>query len=211
MLYRTLKPLSALAAACGAALVLTTASAYAQTPAPAAAAAATSPAKKELVARVLKLQQPGIEAMARQLTEQPAGNMLDRAANFLQARVPTDKQEAVGKEIQADAKKYVDETVPLVQGRALKLAPTTIGAVLEEKFTEDELKQIVAVMESPAYAKYQLAGGELQKALLEKLLADTRPTVEPRLKALEQSISKRLAVYEPSLGKAAPSAKPASK
>ena len=160
---------------------------------------------------MLKLQQPGIEAMARQLTEQPAGNMLDRAANFLQARVPTDKQEAVGKEIQADAKKYVDETVPLVQGRALKLAPTTIGAVLEEKFTEDELKQIVAVMESPAYAKYQLAGGELQKALLEKLLADTRPTVEPRLKALEQSISKRLAVYEPSLGKAAPTAKPASK
>lgn len=193
------------------ALLLGALGAQAQSTPPAAGGAST-PAKKELVARILKLQQPGIENMARSLAEQPAGAMLDRAGAFLQSRVPPDKQEAVGKEIQADAKKYVDEAVPLVQGRAIKLAPGTIGAMLEEKFTEDELKQVVQVMESPAFAKYQQVGGELQKALLEKLVTDTRPTVEPRLKALEQSISKRLAVYDPSAAKPAPAApKPASK
>ena len=78
-------------------------------------------------------------------------------------RVPPDKREAVAKEIQADAKKYADKTVPLVQARAVKLAPTTIGALLEEKFSEDELKQVVAIIESPAYVKFQRSAARCRR------------------------------------------------
>src|SRR3954453_231713 len=118
----------------------------AQAQAPAASAAAAeapapapgSPAKKALVAKVLALQQPGIEAMARQMTEQPVVPMLQQAGAVIQQRVPPERRDAVAKDIQADARKYVDETTPLVRAAAVKLAPTTIGVLLEERFTEDE-------------------------------------------------------------------------
>jgi hypothetical protein len=159
-----------------------------------AAQAQTSPAKKDLVAKILKLQQPGIESMARGLVEQPAAELLSNAAGVLPGRVAKDKQEAVAKEIKGDVQKYLDEAVPVVQARAVKLAPTTIGALLEEKLTEDELKQVVAIMESPVYAKYQRMGEDMQKALVDKLLAETRGTVEPKVRTLEQTVAKRLGV-----------------
>lgn len=179
-------------------LLLATGAAFAQTAAPAAAPAAPSataaatPAKKELVARLLKLQQPGIEALARQLAEQPATQLLNQAGMAMQTRVAPEKREAMAKEIGADVKKFADEAVPLVRDRAIKLAPTTVGKLLEEKFSEDELKQIIASLESPVYAKYMQLSGEMQKSLIEKLVAETRPTIEPKLKALEASIGKRL-------------------
>lgn len=174
-----------------------------------AAHAQPSPTKKELVARIIKLQQPGIEAMARGLVEQPAAEILERAGAALPARVAADKREAVAKEIQSDVKKYAEEAGTLIAQRAVRLAPTTIGAVLEEKFTEDELKQVIAIVESPAYNKFQSLGGDMQRALVEKLVADTRGTIEPKVKALEATVAKRLGVTVP--GAAAAPAKPASR
>lgn len=207
MLKKTLFSLSILAAAVAA---------QAQAPAPAAAAA--SPAKKELVGRILKQQQAGIESMARGLVEQPAAELLGNAGNALPARVAKDKQDAVAKEIQADVRKYLDEAVPIVQARAVKLAPTTIGTLLEQKFSEDELKQVVAIIESPVYAKFQGLGDDMQKSLVEKLVSDTRSTIEPKVRTLEQTVAKRLGVTSAPQGNgagparpAAPAAKPAAK
>jgi hypothetical protein len=191
---RTLK-LSALVTA----LVLAGGAAFAQT-----TAAATSPAKKELIARLLKLQQPGIETLARNLAEQPAAQLLNQAGLAMQTRVAPEKREAMAKEIGADVKKYADEAVPLVRDRAVKLAPGTVGKLLEEKLTEDELQQIVATLESPVYAKYMQLSGDMQKVLLEKLVAETRPTIEPKIKALETSIGKRLGVAPAPAKPAAP-------
>jgi len=178
-----------------------------------------SPGKKELVAKILKLQQPGIEIMARRLVEQPAADLLNNAGAALPTRVPKEKQESVAKEIKGDVQKYLDEAIPFVQDRAVKIAPSSIGALLEEKFTEDELKQVVAIMESPAYAKYQRVGDEMQRTLVEKVLADTRGTIEPKIRALEQTVGKRLGVTAPPQGSGASgaastpraAAKPASK
>ena len=80
---------------------------------------------------------------------------MQMAGRAIQTQLPADKREAIGKTIEADAKKYVDEAYPPVRERALKLAPTTLGAALEEKFTEDELKQLIAWLESPVNKKFQ--------------------------------------------------------
>lgn len=175
-------------------LILAIALACAGAQAQQAPAAASSPAKKELVARILKIQQPAIESMARGLVQEPLGPLLESADMALQQKVPADKREAVARSIQADAKKYVDETVPLVRDRALKLAPTAIGPMLEEKFTEDELKQVVQMLESPVLAKFQAAGGDIQRTLIEKVVADTRGQVEQKFRSLEDGIAKKLGV-----------------
>jgi hypothetical protein len=180
----------------------------AQTAAP---AAANSPAKKEIIGKILKIQQSGIEQLARTLAEEPAASMISRAGPVLAQRVPQDKQEAVAKEIQADAKKYVDEAVPIVRDRAIKLAPTTVGALLEDKFTEDELKQVLAMMSSPVYTKFQSLGGDMQRVLTEKLVEDTRGIVEPKVRAMEESIARRLGVTNAAGGGNAPAQAPAAK
>lgn len=176
----------------------------------AGAHAEPSPAKKDLITRILKVQQPGIEALARDLAEEPAAELLGQAAAALPARVAADKRDAVAKEIQADARKYAQEAVPIVRSRALAIAPTTIGTLLDEKFSEEELKQVVAMLESPTYAKFQQLGGDMQKVLTEKLVADTRSQVTPKVKALEESIGKRLGVSAPAGAASAPKA-PAKK
>ena len=156
--------------------------------------AQSTPAKKALIARILKVQQPGVEGMSRAMVERPAIALVEGASAALQERVAADKRETVGKEIQTDVKKYLDDAVPVVTSRALKLAPTTIGPFLEEKFTEDELKQVAAFLESAAFNKYQQLSGEMQKVLMEKVLLETRSTVDPKVAALEQTVAKRLGI-----------------
>ena len=94
----------------------------------------------------------------------------------------------MAKQLEASAKKYIDEAVPLVRDRAAKVAPSTIGASLEERFTEDELKALIAWLESPVCKKYQQVGPEIQRGFMQKLVADARPGIEPKLKALDESV-----------------------
>lgn len=163
----------------------------------ASAQTAANPAKKDLVAQILKEQQPQVENLARQLVSQPAAQLLQRASQFVQQRVPAEQREAKFRELQGDAKKYVDETYPLVRERALKLAPTTIGPILEEKMTEEELRQVLGVLKSAAWTKYQTLGGDMQKALGEPLVADVKDQVEPRVRALDQIMAGRLGITPP--------------
>lgn len=163
-----------------------------------------SPAKKELVQKLLALQQPGIEAAARGIVERPAAQMMQEAARVLQTQFPADKRDAIGKSIEADVRRYVEDAFPAVRERAVKLAPSTLGATLEEKFSEEELKQLVAWFESPVNKKFQQASGEMQNNFMQKLVAEARPLVEPKLQALEQKM--RTALAAPAAGAPADSA-----
>jgi uncharacterized protein len=184
----------------------------AATPPAAPAPAASSPAKKELVQRILKLQQGGVERLATAMTEEPAILLAERASQVIAAQVPKEKQEALAKEVQAELQKYLKDTVPQVRKSAQQLAPTTIGPLLESKFTEDELRQVAGILESPAYAKYQGLSTELQQALQVKLVSDTRSTVEPRVQALEKAIGDKLkAATQAAPAAKTPATKPAAK
>ncbi len=172
------------------------------------AGAQTSPAKRELIAKILQLQQPAIEGVARVLAEQPAAILMQRAGTVMQTRTPPDKREAIAREIEADVKKYTDETVPLLRDRAVKIAPTTIGVLLDERFTEDELKQLIGIIESPVNRKFQQLGGEMQKSLQDKLVADTKGLIEPKIRGLEQAVAGRLGIPLTPASGATPSATP---
>ena len=159
--------------------------------------AQSTPGKKEAIARILKVQQPGIENMARALVQDSVIPLMDAAGGAMQ-RVAADKREAVGKEIQAEARKYVEDTSTMVRERAVKLAPTVVGPMLEEKFTE--VKHLSTMLESPVLAKFTAAGNDIQRTMVEKLVAETRPSVEPKLRALEDSFAKKLGVPPPNAG-----------
>ena len=172
-----------------------------------AAAPAHAQNKKELIAKVVQLHMQGIENVGRVIAGQTSQQMLQAAGQAL-PRVAADKREAVGKEIQDDVKKFYDEIEPLLKKRAVELAPATVGAAYEEKFSEDELKVIISWLESPVSKKYAQMDRDQGNALAEKVVADTRPTIEPKLKALEAIVAKRLGVAanEPSASAPKPAA-----
>ena len=182
--------------------------------APAAANTTASPAKKELVQRLLVLQQPGIEGVARSIVERPASQLMQAAGQALQAQVPPEKREAVGRSIEADVKKFVEDSVPVLRDRAVKLAPTIIGPVMEEKFTEDELKALIAWLDSPINKKYQQMAPELQNTFAQKLIAEAGPLLDTKLQALQAKVRTTLGAppapaSAPQGGSAKPAAKPA--
>ena len=168
-----------------------------------AAGSAQAQNKKELVAKVVQLHLQGIENVGRVIAGQTSQQMLQAAGQAL-PRVAADKREAVGKDIQDDVKKFYDEVEPLLKKRAVELAPATVGAAYEEKFSEDELKVIIAWLESPVSKKYAQIDRDQGNALAEKVVADTRPTIEPKLKALEAAVAKRLGVAANEPGASAP-------
>lgn len=187
---------------------------HAQT-ASAPAAAPVSAAKKELVAKAIALQAPILEAMAREMIMRPVMQMGQAAGQALQG-LPPEKRESAAKTIDADIRKFIDEAVPLLRDRANKAAPATLGPILEEKMSEEELKQLVTWLDSGAAKKYQQIGGDLQQAMQQKLLAEASPLLTPKLQALEQKVRVTLGVPPPGNGASGaapvkPAAKPASK
>jgi hypothetical protein len=195
------------------ALATATASAQVATGAASAPAAPSSPAKKALVQRILALQQSEVETFARGVVERPAAQMMRDAGLAIQQQVPLDKREATGRAIEAEVKKYVDESYPLVRERALKIAPSTIGAVLEARMSEDELRTLLAWLDSPTNKKYQQVALDVRNAFAQKLLADMPALLDPKLQALDGRIRVILGV-PPANGAAAPptpAARPASK
>lgn len=175
----------------------------------AALAHAQSPGKKELAQMLLLRQQPGLEAIARNLVEQPALLISQEASRTLQSTVPVDQREAMARSIDADVKKYLEEAVPLVRERAVKAGPSTIGAALEDKFSEEELKQLITWFDSPVNKKYQQLGPEMQRGFVEKVVAESRPLIAPKIQALEQKVRATLGVPTPPAKAGAPT-KPAN-
>jgi hypothetical protein len=186
-----LKPTLALAMACAVTLTQAQTATPPAAPPTAATPEAASPAKKELAARVLVLMKPAVETLGLQLAQQPALQIQQRAGMALQG-VAADRREVLGREIEADLRKYFEETGPLVRDRAVRLGPSTIGPMLEDRFSEDELSQIIAMLESPLNRRFQQTFPEMQRALADKLVAEMRGDIETRARALEQTVGRRL-------------------
>lgn len=144
------------------------------------------------MAKILQAQKPGFEMTARRVVEQPAIQMLQQASQVIQQRLPAEKREPTFRELQADARKYVDDTFPQVRDQTIALSVSTVGPLLEQRMTESELRQVLAVYESAAFRKYQGLAGDMEKALMEQLAQQARPTVEANARALQQTMAKRL-------------------
>jgi uncharacterized protein len=152
--------------------------------------------KKELIAKLLQLQQAGVENVGRAIAGQASQQMLQAAGQAI-PRLPADKREAASKDVQAEVKKFYDEVEPILRKRATELAPAVVTPVYEERYSEDELKAVIAWLESPVSKKFQQVGAEIENSLAQKVVADTRGTVEPRLRALQVSVAKRLGIAPP--------------
>ncbi len=177
-----------------------------------ASVGAHAQSKKELVQKLLTLQQSSLESTARNLTENPARQLVAAAQPIIAQGVPADKREATARQIDAEIKKYIDGADPVVQASTRKLSQSVLAPMFEEKFTEDELRQLVTIIESPVLKKYQGLLPDFSRALVEKVIADARPQVDPKLQVTQDNVRKILdtATGGKLTNNAAPAAKPKS-
>ena len=157
-----------------------------------AAQGTSSPAKKELVQKILQHQKPAFENAGTTLANQVASQVMQMTAQAI-SRAPADKREALANEARAEIKKFFDDASAVMREQSVRVAPGIVGAALEEKFSEDELKTLLAWLESPVSRKFQQTALEVQQGLSQKVVTDTKPAIEPKLKALEQTLTKKLA------------------
>jgi len=148
--------------------------------------------KAALVKQFLELQRPGLEALSKSLVEQASLPIARAGSDYLMEKVPAEKREEATKAADAELRKYFDETYPIVRDKAIQLAPSTIGPLMEQNFTEDELTQLNAWISSPINKKFQNLNAQLQSALTQKLVNDTREKVEAKLHTLDQAVAKAL-------------------
>lgn len=153
-------------------------------------AAQVPAAKQELVDRVLRLWHP--ETIGESMLQAPVGDAVQQARAVLQGRVSPEKRDEAIREIVADARRFMDDNRPVTQASAQRLVDSTVAPLLAERFTEDELRQIIAILESPVRKKFESMVPELQKKLGEGVAADTRSVIDPKLQELQQRIGMRL-------------------
>lgn len=168
------------------------------------ALAQPSPAKKALIDKIVALQQQGLaEGLTANIMQGPL-SQLTQAGRMALQRVPAEKREATAKAMDGELKKFVEDTGPYLKDKISKAVPTTASALLDERFSEDELKQVLAWAESPVSQKLGAANVELQKAVAQKVMAEVGPTLEGRFKTLNANIAKQLELPPP--GTSAPKA-----
>jgi glutamate-1-semialdehyde aminotransferase len=177
-----------------------------------AAQGTSSPAKKDLVQKILQHQKVAFENMGSTMAGQLSTQVMQMTAQTI-ARAPADKREALANDVKGEVKKFYDDASAVMREQATRVAPGVVGSALEEKFSEEELKTLLAWLESPVSRKFQQTAVEMQQALSQKVLADTKPAIEPKLKALEQTLTKKFADagVQPVRPKNAASAPPAKK
>ena len=158
------------------------------------ALAQPSPAKKALIDKIVALQQHGLgDGLSASIIQAPLAQLTQAGRQALQ-QVPTEKREATAKAMDAELKKFVDENVPYLKDKISKAVPATASALLDERFNEDELKQILAWAESPVSQKFGMASIELQKAIAQKVMTEAGPTLEGRFKTLQGNLAKQLGI-----------------
>lgn len=153
-------------------------------------AAPAAPSKQALVEQVLKLWNP--DNIGQSMLQVPVADAVQQARAMLQGRAAPEKRDAAMLDIVNEAKAFMADATPITKASADKLIQAKIAPLLTERFSEEELRQLIAILESPVKKKFESMLPEMQKTLGEGVAADTRAVIDPKLQGLKEKIGLRL-------------------
>ena len=148
------------------------------------------PAKQALVQRVL--DKMGLDAVGLQMLQMPVADMLRQSRVVVQSRVPADKQDATMKDITAEATKFVDQETPALRASTHTVVQSSVAPLLAQKFSEDELKQLAGILESPVLAKFEGVLPELKRAVGENVAKANAAQIQPKMTDLQNRVGLKL-------------------
>ena len=148
------------------------------------------PAKQALVQRVL--DKMGLESVGLQMLQTPVADMLRQSRVVVQSRVPADKQEATMKDITAEATKFVEQEAPALRTSTHAIVQSSVAPLLAQKFSEDELKQLAGILESPVLAKFETIVPEMKRAVGENVARAQGAQIQPKMTELQNRVGLKL-------------------
>ena len=156
-----------------------------------ASQAQTADPKLEWATKVVALQQgPELERLVGQLADGATQEVLQNWGPKLQTNVPEAKQRQASDALNAELKKYFDDVSKLIDGKVRKVSTDALVPAYMERFTLDELKQLVTFFESPTIKKYQVSAPELGNLFIKQLVEATRSDVTARVQKFDETAVK---------------------
>ena len=153
--------------------------------------AQTADPKLEWATKAVALQQgPELERLIGQLADSATQDILQNWGPKLQSDVPPAKIEQAKERLNIELKKYFDDVSTTINGKAGKVSANALIPAYMERFTLDELKQLVAFFESPAIKKYQSAAPELGSLFVKQLIEETRSDIIVRTRQFDDAATK---------------------
>ena len=157
----------------------------------AAVNAQTADPKLEWATKAVALQQgPELERLVGQLADSATQDILQNWGPKLQSNVAPAKMEQAKEGLNAELKKYFDDVSKTINGKVGKVSSSALIPAYMERFSLDELKQIVAFFESPAIQKYQSAAPELGSLFVKQLIEETNADVMARTRQFDDAATK---------------------
>ncbi len=147
--------------------------------------------KTELAAKVVALQQgPELDRLVAQLAGSTTQELIANWGPKLEANVPKASQQKASEALNAELKKYSEDTNQLISKQVKKVSTDVLVPAYAERFTLEELQQIAVFFESPVIKKYQAAAPELGNVFIQKLIEASRADVVARAKQFDDAALK---------------------
>lgn len=147
--------------------------------------------KLEWATKVVTLQQgPELERLVGQLADGATQEVLQNWGPRLQSDVPKAKLQQATDDLNAELKKYYSDVSSAINSKVNRVSADTLIPAYMERFTLDELKQLVAFFESPAIKKYQVSAPELGNLFIKQLIEATRADVTDRVRQFDAAATK---------------------
>ena len=146
--------------------------------------------KRELAQRAIAAQEGSEQQrLIAQLTGTAIGPLIARWNERI-GQMPAAKQDAAIKTLDAELKKYEADATQIITAQATKSKGDALVSAYAERFSEDELKQLVALMEAPIFKKYQSIAPELGNAYVKSIVDGARDRITQRSKAFDATAEK---------------------
>ena len=147
--------------------------------------------KKVLATKLAQMQAKSDGAtMANQLTAEAVQLPLSTWSQRLDESVPPARQKDVRDKLDVELKKFADNTHKAIDAQVSKAAESALVPLFMDKLSEDEMKTIIAYMESPASAKLQALGADATDAWAKRIIETTRSQVEAGAKTFESAANR---------------------
>ena len=149
---------------------------------------AQNDAKRALANKLVQLQlKTDGPAITDQLTNSAVQPIVAGWSQRLDETVPPARQKEVRDKLDVELKKFADSTHKSIEAQVGKAPEAAMVPIFMEKLSEEEMKTIIAYMESPASAKLQALGADATDAWAKRIIDSTRSQVEASAKTFESA------------------------
>jgi hypothetical protein len=126
------------------------------------------------------------------MLQAPVAEMVRQSRVVVTSRVPAEKQEAVLKDVTAEANSFLEKEAPALRTSTHAVVQSSVAPLLAQKFSLEELKRLAEILESPVLAKFETLVPEMKKTVGDNVAKANGAQIQPKMTDLQNRVGLRL-------------------